>query len=207
MKKSIRAELLRKRDAIPPALKAQKDAAIWQRLSALEEFRRAENVMMYVSFRSEADTKRFLQNVIAFGKKLILPFVDSKNRVLELYEVRDASELVRGYMGIPEPGIKENRRVDFNAVDLIIIPGVGFDIKGNRLGYGGGYYDRLLSGIGDRGSETSKKEPARTPQPPSPCLIALAFEEQIVEEIPSESHDIKMDMIVTEKRLIRCASH
>jgi len=198
LKKSIRTELLSRRDAIPPALRLRKDAAIQQRLFALEEFRKALNVMMYVSFRSEADTKSCLPHIIALGKKLILPLVDAANRLLELYEVRDVSELVPGYMGIPEPRIKVNRRVDLSAVDLIIIPGAGFDMKGNRIGYGGGYYDRLLSGIRNQKSTSH-------PQPLPPVLVALAFEEQIIEEIPSEPHDIKMDMLITENRLIRCS--
>jgi len=204
LKKRIRAELLRKRDSIPPELKAQKEAAIRQRLFTLEEFRKSVNIMMYVSFRSEVDTNRYLQDVITLGKKLILPSVDSKNRSLELYEVRNVSELMPGYMGILEPGIKENGRVELNSIDLIIIPGAGFDLKGNRLGYGGGYYDRLLSGIGSRGSVVGE-EPIPNPQSQTPLFLALAFEEQIVEEVPSEPHDVKMDMIITDKRLIRCA--
>ena len=78
-----------------------------------------------------------------------------------------------------------------NDLDIAIIPGAAFDLKGNRLGYGAGYYDKLFSGIRD--TQHSK-----------PVLIALAFEEQIVPEIPSYKHDIKMDKIITDKRTIVC---
>lgn len=200
MKKGIRAGLLKKRDAIPPALKLQKDAAIRQSFFSLEEFRKASYIMMYVSFRSEVETKSYLQDIITIGKELIVPLVDSANRLLELYEIRNVSELVPGYKGIPEPGIKDNRRVELNDIDLIIIPGAGFDEKGNRIGYGGGYYDRLLSGIRKRNLLPDDPHP-------SPMLIALAFEEQIVKEIPSEPHDIKMDMIITDRRVIRCSEN
>ncbi|MBI4682113.1 MAG: 5-formyltetrahydrofolate cyclo-ligase [Nitrospirae bacterium] len=207
MKKKIRARLLRKRDSIPPEQKVLKEEAIAKRLFALEEFRKAKILLAYVSFRSEVDTTRFLQDVINSGKKLVLPVVDSRHRVLKLYEVKETSELEYGYMGILEPGVKEGREVILSDIDLIIIPGAGFDLKGNRLGYGGGYYDKLLSGTKDQEPGTSKKEPAPNPQPPTPFLIALAFEEQVSEEIPSEPHDIKVDMIITDKRLIRCTDN
>lgn len=207
MKKKIRARLLRLRDAIPPELKVQKEAAIRERLFALEEFRRAKCLLAYVSFRSEADTTGFLQDVINSGKKLVLPAVDSRHKVLRLYEVKETSELEYGYMGILEPGVTENREVSLSDIDVVIIPGAGFDLQGNRLGYGGGYYDRLLSGTADRQSGAGKKELTPDPQAPPPFLIALAFEEQLKDEIPSEPHDIKMDMIITESRLIRCTEN
>lgn len=204
MKKKIRAGLLRKRDSIPPELKVQKEEAIEKRLFALAEFRKAGSLLAYVSFRSEVDTTRFLQGVIDSGKKLVLPVVDSRHKVLQLYEVKTTSELEYGYMGILEPGVRENREVTLSEVDLVIIPGAGFDLKGSRIGYGGGYYDRLFSGLGNRRSVSGKKEEAGKPQNPL-FLIALAFEEQIVKEIPSEPHDIKMDMVITDERLIRCS--
>ncbi|MEW6599395.1 MAG: 5-formyltetrahydrofolate cyclo-ligase [Nitrospirota bacterium] len=200
MKKNIRAELLKKRDAIPSELRARKNASIRQRLFSLEEFRNAKNVMMYVSFRSEADTVSCLSHIIASGKKLILPVVDSNNKVLKLYEVRDVAELVPGYMGIPEPGVRENREVELSALDLIIIPGAGFDMKGNRIGYGGGYYDKLLSAVSSERSASGAVSNI-------PLFIALAFEEQIAGEIPSEPHDIKMDIILTDGRMIHCSDN
>lgn len=205
MKKKIRARLLRKRDSITPELKVQKENAIKKRLFALKEYKRANSLLAYVSFRSEVDTTGFLQDVINSGKKLVLPVVDSRNKVLMLYEVKETTELEDGYMGILEPGVRENREVSLSDVDLVIIPGAGFDLKGNRLGYGGGYYDKLLAGIRDQESGVSKKELTPKPQRPGPFLIALAFEEQLEDKIPSEPHDIKMDIIITDNRLIRCS--
>ena len=99
-------------------------------------------------------------------------------------------------MGIPEPAARKSNERGLNDLDIAIIPGAGFDTEGNRLGYGAGYYDKLMSGI-------TKKGPGVRVQGP-PILIALAFEEQIVPRIPSEKHDIKMDKIITEKRTINC---
>jgi len=89
-------------------------------------------------------------------------------------------------MDIPEPPVREGR-MSINDVDLVIIPGAGFDISGSRIGYGGGYYDRLLAGLQK-----------------AVLVIAPAYEEQGLDAIPSEPHDIKVQMIVTDNRLIRC---
>jgi len=193
LKKRLREKLLKRRDSIPPEQKALKEAAIEKSLFDLDVFKSAKTILMYVSFRSEVDTTGYLDDLLKIGIKLILPVVDSRHNVLKLYEVKDTSELAPGYMGIPEPDIRENRRVTIKEIDLVVIPGTGFDINGNRLGYGGGYYDRLLS--------YESKQLAQIEHIPT---IALAFEEQIGEEIPAEPHDITVDMIITDKRVISC---
>lgn len=186
MKKDIRAEVLKKRDSIPPDQKNLKDDAIKNRLLNLEEFLDAKSVLMYVSFRTEVDTLKQLDGILSLKKKLVVPLVNSKQKTLTLYEIKDISELVPGYMDIPEPKVAEDRKVELKDIDIIVIPGTGFDLNGNRLGYGGGYYDRLLS-------NAAKNIPT----------VALAFEEQIVDEIPAESHDMKVDIIITDERIIR----
>jgi 5-formyltetrahydrofolate cyclo-ligase len=187
LKKDIRAEVLKRRDSIPPDRKAEKDSAIKNALFNLEEFIDARSVLMYASFRTEADTLGQLDAILCLGKKLVIPLVDSRQKTLTLYEIRETFELKPGYMGIPEPDVAEDRKVDLKDIDIIVIPGTGFDIRGNRLGYGGGYYDRLLA-------DTDKNIPK----------VALAFEEQIIDDIPSEYHDMKVDIIVTDERVIRC---
>ncbi len=193
MKKRLREKLLKRRDSIPPEQKALQETSIEKRLFELDNFKNANSILMYVSFRSEVNTRKFLDDIHKMGKKLILPLVDARHKVLKLYEVKDNSELAPGYMGIPEPDVRENRRVTIKDIDLVVIPGTGFDIQGNRLGYGGGYYDRLLS--------YESKQLAEVEHIPT---VALAFEEQIGEKIPAEPHDIQVDMIITDKRLIMC---
>ena len=193
MKKKLREKHLKRRDSIPPEQKALQETSIEKRLFELDNFKKANSILMYVSFRSEVNTRKFLDDIHKMGKRLILPLVDARHKVLKLYEVKDNSELAPGYMGIPEPDVRENRRVTIKDIDLVVIPGTGFDIQGNRLGYGGGYYDRLLS--------YESKQLAEVEHIPT---VALAFEEQIGEEIPAEPHDIQVDMIITDKRLIRC---
>jgi 5-formyltetrahydrofolate cyclo-ligase len=189
LKKSLRDILLKKRDHIKPELKKAKEAAIKKRLFALFDFKRAKSILFYASFRSEVDTITCLQDALKLRKRISLPVVDTKNKKLKLFEIRDISELAPGYMGIPEPTVKKGREILLKDVDIAIIPGIGFDITGSRLGYGAGYYDRLL------GHESQKEDL---------ITVALAFEEQIVPKVPNEGHDVKVDKIITEKRIINC---
>jgi len=185
----LRRELLKKRDSIPSQVRKAKDAAINERLLSLDEIRNANVLFFFASFRSEVNTLDAIAQLISDGKRLVLPKVDNERHILLLYEVKGMEELAEGYMGIPEPSVlTEDRMVEINGVDAVIIPGAGFDVEGNRIGYGGGYYDRLLSLL-------TRHVP----------VIGPAYEEQIIDSIPSESHDIKVNMIVTDRRLIRCA--
>jgi 5-formyltetrahydrofolate cyclo-ligase len=185
MKRAIRKEILKKRDEISPDLKSVKNALIKERLFSLPEFINANTVFFYASFRSEVETLSIIKESIKMGKKIVLPKVDKERHRLKLHEIKDISELSPGYMGIPEPSPFNERLVTLDNIDLVIIPGAAFDFSGNRLGYGGGYYDILLS-------ENTRKVP----------IIALAYEEQLVDSIPSEKHDVKVDIIVTDKRVI-----
>lgn len=195
MKPPLRQLLIKRRDTITSQQKKLKEAAIEKRLFALDLFRDAKCILFYVSFRSEVNTRKCLRDVIKSGKKLVLPAVDRVHRTIKLYETRALSELAPGYMGIPEPENRDDRKVSLRRIDLVIIPGVGFDLRGTRLGYGGGYYDRLLSYESKRLARVKKHI----------ATIALAFEEQIGDKIPAEPHDIRVDVIITDKRVIRCS--
>lgn len=185
-KAGLRRELLRRRDHIPPVVRKVKDREIEARLYGLDEFISAKVIFFFASFRTEADTSGMITKSLQEGRKVILPKVEGKD--LGLYEIKGIAELRPGYMDIPEPSVlSDDRRADINEVDLIIIPGAAFDEAGNRIGYGGGYYDRLLSGL-------QKDIP----------VVAPAYEEQVEDCIPSEPHDIRVQMIVTDRRVIRC---
>lgn len=177
---------MQKRDEIPPDLKAQKDFLIKKRLYSTPEFTNVQTVLFYASFRSEVNTLSMIQESLGMGKRVVLPKVAAERRALVLYEIKDLTELTSGYMGIPEPPAQNERLADLEEIDIVIVPGAGFDLSGNRLGYGAGYYDSLLS-------DKKKDVP----------VIALAYEEQIVDSIPAEEHDVKVDMLVTDKRVLR----
>ena len=183
-KRLIRKEVISRRDALSISVRKAKDERISRRLLALPEFIKARTILFYASFRSEVDTIELLQNSIINNKTVVLPRVDVQNSSLTLYEIRTMQDLAPGCYGILEPRVNEDRRVHDAGIDLMIVPGVAFDEDCNRLGYGKGYYDRLLS---------HKNAPA----------VALAYEEQILAHIPSDAHDIKMDKIITDKRIMQ----
>lgn len=137
--------------------------------------------MFFASFRSEVETANMIRRALTGGKRVILPKVRGKD--LELFEIRDYDQdIATGAWGIPEP--RESAPAKVEEADLIVVPGAAFDEHGNRLGYGAGFYDKLLPGF--------KK-----------ATVALAFELQIVPKIPADPHDVSVKKIVTEKRVIQ----
>ncbi|MGC2062211.1 MAG: 5-formyltetrahydrofolate cyclo-ligase [Thermodesulfovibrionales bacterium] len=189
-KAALRKELLQRRNSIPPEVRKVKSGAILTNLEALDEIRNAGTVLLFASFRSEVDMTGMISSALAAAKRVILPKVDTGTRTLHLFEIHSPDELVPGYMGIPEPpGTADTQLRDINEIDAVIIPGACYDEKGNRVGYGGGYYDRLLSGLQN-----------------TVPIIAPAYEEQVEETIPAEPHDIRVGIIVTDRRVIRCGA-
>ncbi len=179
------------RTAAHAARKAQADKEgvskrITDTVIGLPEYQDANCVMWYVDVRAEVRTRHALPDAVASGKQIVIPFcVDGE---LELFHLESMDELTEGMYGILEP--KEElrevaaKRVPVEQLDLILVPGVAFDAVGGRTGHGKGYYDKLL-------------ENARPDAP----LVSLAFECQIFDEIPMQSHDIYMDKVVTENNV------
>ncbi|MEW6001993.1 MAG: 5-formyltetrahydrofolate cyclo-ligase [Nitrospirota bacterium] len=185
-KETLRKKALEKRNSIPSSERKKKDELIKNKLFEMTEFKRANTIFFYASVRTEVDTMGMMEESLKMGKRVVVSKVDRERHRLILYEIKDINELSPGYKGIPEPSSYNARIVDIRGVDVVIVPGAGFDSFGNRLGYGAGYYDILLSKI-------KKKIP----------LVALAYEEQLIGFIPSEFHDVKMDVIVTDKQVIK----
>lgn len=198
-KQDYRKAALARRDAIPEIDRERYSRMIIDKLLESKELKGADNVLVYCSYLSEVDTHALIERLLYKGKRVYCPKVtDPKNGIMEFYEVRGMKDLTEGYHGIPEP-VTTDRYVtgeamhdlDSNHTDmlhtdtLMILPGVAFDRDCNRIGYRGGFYDRYI------------------PRIPGAYLIALAFEEQISEDIfPMESHDIKPDAIYTQARII-----
>ncbi|HHN63788.1 MAG TPA: 5-formyltetrahydrofolate cyclo-ligase [Nitrospirae bacterium] len=184
-KSQLRREVLSRRDGIPPQVRTVKDREIMQRLITYRAFKEAEVLMLFASFRSEINTFPIIEHALKEGKGVVLPRVNREEKVLDLFYIGSLDELVEGYMGIKEPDPERCRPATVDSLDLVVLPGVAFDEKGGRLGYGGGYYDRLLASLRD-----------------NPILVGLAYEEQVVDEIPLEEHDRRVQIIITDKRVI-----
>lgn len=180
MKNEIRKQVLEARFKLTPQERKAKTSEIEKKLFPLPEFRAAASVLFYASFRSEVETGDMIRRALAEGKRVVLPKV--KGKELALFEIEDFdADVSPGTWEIPEPA--HGAPADVRSIDLIIVPGAVFDGRGNRLGYGAGFYDRLLSAY------------------PGPT-VALAFEVQIVPEVPVSAHDVPVKKIITERRII-----
>ena len=184
-KRALRERILAARDALEGRTRSEESASIAQRIAELPSFRSAACVVLTLPFRSEWDTHPLLHDALARGAAVALPRVNDVSRMIELHRVRDAlADVAAGYRGIPEP-LASLPRVPPADVEWILVPGVAFDVHGRRLGYGGGYYDRLLPLL-----------------PPSASKIAGAFELQLVENIPAAPHDLTVNAVATPARLV-----
>ena len=184
MKNKIRKQVLDARFGIQAEERRSKSREIEATLFGLPEFRAANRVMLFASFQSEVETHHLIRRALAEGKQVVLPRVKGKD--LELIEIENFDRDVQpGAWGIPEPAA--GKPVALSDIGLIVVPGAVFDQQGNRIGYGGGFYDRLLPRFTGR-------------------TVALAFELQIVPKVPTDAHDVPMQKIVTEKRVIEVRS-
>jgi 5-formyltetrahydrofolate cyclo-ligase len=188
-KRALRKKVLSLRDALTPEERVRKSRAIKSLLFRLPEFIQAKTVMFFISFRSEVLTEEMIKAAISLQKRVVVPVTDRENCCLVLSELQDYDhDLVPATYGIPEPKKEKMKEISPEELDLIVAPGSVFDAKGRRIGYGGGYYDKLL----------------RCLQGKIP-VAALAFELQIVNEVPcNPDRDIPVDLIITENRMVRC---
>jgi 5-formyltetrahydrofolate cyclo-ligase len=186
-KKNLRKKILALRDSLPQEERNKKSISIQEHLFSLPEFIEAKTVALFTSFRSEVLTESMIRDALSLSKAVVVPVTDLTKRRLVFSRLLDYSEdLSPGTWGILEPKPACIRAVAPEAIDLIMTPGAVFDPKGNRIGYGGGFYDGLLA---------SFHKPA----------VALAFSLQLIESVPAESgHDVPVDMIITEDGVIRC---
>lgn len=186
--KQLRKDILKMRDNLSPEDRAEKSRKICEQLLNLEEIRNSSSIFLYVNFRSEVETMSLLQTFIDSGKTVSVPITYVKERRLDAIRITDpATQFEPGYCDIPEPArnILESNLVKPETLDAILLPGSVFDERCGRFGYGGGFYDRFVSSV------------------PKASRIGLAFELQIVERAPLQAHDELLDLVVTEKRVIR----
>ncbi|OQA57344.1 MAG: putative 5-formyltetrahydrofolate cyclo-ligase [Candidatus Omnitrophica bacterium ADurb.Bin277] len=179
IKRKLRRELLNKRAAIPFSSRVKKSRRIAAKLLKEPLLNKARRVALYRDVPPEVRVSALFGTILK-SKELFLPCTNTVKKTLSLRRVRSVKkDLCRGAYSIPEPR-KRCPELPASQMDLIIIPGVGFDRKGNRLGRGGGYYDRLLR---------------KAPKVPK---IGVCFKEQFVKKIPVSRHDIPVDRVITD---------
>jgi len=189
-KDSLRKDILQKRLRLPFEEIFELSSTIQKKFLEIRELKGAKRLALYASFKNEVLTETILEYAVAHRKEVFFPRIVREKKGLMFLKVHDKEDLASGSYDIKEPvhshrGIHQPEIAVSSSLDIIVVPGIAFDTNGNRLGYGKGYYDKVLGSI----KET--------------CLIvALAFDFQIVNTIPAEAHDIKMDKIITESRVI-----
>ena len=188
-KADVRREVLACRDALPAQGAEAASRAIWERLRELPEFERARCVMFFASFGSEVRTLPMIADALRLGKRVALPACVPATRELDVREVCDCEQhLAPGVWGIPEPRCDLCGPVGLEEIDVVVVPGVAFDATGGRVGYGGGFYDGFLC--------------AYQRERPDGLVVALAFDCQVVDRVPTKPKDVPVPLILTEHRAI-----
>ena len=187
MKQTLKQQILEKRTSLSREEIKEKSNKIKNNLFSLKEFNEAKNIMLYISFNTESDTQKIIRELLNKKEKIIVvPYVIKGDLRLHLSELKNINELEPKTFGILEPKEMYIREFNPDKLDLVIVPGIAFDKKGHRIGYGYGYYDRFL--------KTIKKKAVK---------IGLAFDFQLIENIPEEEHDVPMNIVVTDKEILR----
>lgn len=182
-KRALRAEVSEARLRLSAQDRAERSRRVADRVATLEAFARARILALYSSLGAEVDTSGIARRALEAGKVLAWPRVDPGARALEFASCLPEA-LVPGPLGSREPP-GEADRVELGRIDCILVPGVAFDARGRRLGRGRGHYDATLAAL-----------------PRRAVRIGLAFEVQVVPEVPREGHDVPLDAVVTEERVL-----
>ncbi len=176
MKKIIREALLQKRELHTTA---EEDAnRVKEKFLSLPQLKEAKYILLYYPHKNEVNTISIISELLKQDKIVLLPKVQ-KDTILPI-QIKSLNDLKKGYAGIKEP---KGETVSPEKIDIIVVPGVAFDKQGYRLGYGKGFYDRFLSNI-------------------NPLKVGLAYDFQILENLPKEQHDVPLDIIITPSKII-----
>lgn len=186
-KYEIRRQILELRRALTPEYIQERSHMIEEKIIQHSRYQQAQVLLCYISTQGEVCMKELIQHAWKSGKIVAVPRVSGRD--MEFYEISSLDELENGTYGIMEP-IRTCSRAEYNEKDsVMVIPGIAFDYEGNRIGYGGGYYDRYLSSR--RGI----------------YKFAPAFSMQIVPRIWNESHDMRVDCLVSEEKVMECVRY
>jgi 5-formyltetrahydrofolate cyclo-ligase len=185
-KSGIRTDMIKMVDALSDDDFKEKTGKVEERLFDFANFIEANIPLLYMNLRHEVPTQRILKWCFEHNKIVVLPAFGKEKRTMTLMKVDDIEkDLKPGPRGVLEPDPERCKRVPIDQVDIAIIPGFAFDEKGGRIGSGHGYYDRLIPKL----AVTTRK-------------VALIFEDHIIPQVPMESHDKYVDIVITDQRII-----
>jgi 5-formyltetrahydrofolate cyclo-ligase len=192
-KQALRVRVLEQRNLLSADVRCELSRQVMKNMFSLPEFSCAETVFFYVNFRSEVETLEGVKHALAESKTVAVPYCVLEERRLNFVQIKDVEkDLVEDAYGIlePKPSIRHNRRVPLERADVVLLPGSVFDLRGGRMGYGAGYYDKTFGGLRLKST-----------------LIGLAFDFQVLplgSLVPMADHDVFVGKIVTDKKVIDC---
>jgi 5-formyltetrahydrofolate cyclo-ligase len=186
-KNSLRQEVLAKRDAISQATRQAYTVDLLVNISSLPEWKKANTVLLYLGIKTEFDPTPLVEAALSMEKTVVLPRILKAENRLEIRQIQSLDQdLVSGVWGLREPDPSSCPEIEPAKLDFVLVPGVAFDLQGNRMGYGAGFYDRLLSD-------------QRLVAP----RISAFFSEQLVDQVPHEAHDLPVDIMVMPRQILR----
>ncbi len=185
-KQKLRKELKKVLSQLSEDSRIDLSAQITGRVQKMDAYLKGRCLFIYVSKSDEVQTLRLIQEALSQGKEVFVPKVSQTTGLITVCQIKDwEKDLEPGFYGILEPKNQCPVLEDLSQIDLFLIPGLGFDKQGNRLGRGKGMFDQFLSVVKNKDT-----------------IIALAFDCQVVSQIPSEAHDFQMPCVVTEKQVL-----
>lgn len=186
IKERILSEISEKLAGLPTGELERKQKTIENNFMEFANFMESRTALLYTGTSSEVSTAEIIKRSLDIKKEIALPAVSDSKHVIHLLKINNYDkDLVRRKFNILEPDPKICKKMAIDQIDIAVIPGLAFDEKGGRIGYGQGFYNRLITKL----PETTRK-------------ISLAFEEQIVNQIHMESRKYSVDIIITDKRVI-----
>ena len=185
-KSTLRKNMIRQRKNMKLEDVSAFSTKIINTIMELPEFIKSKNIMLYLNFNNEVDTTPLVTWCFNNGKTVIAPYCIQSTREIIPFEINNlTTDLTKSTFGVMEPKHDLLKKFDIDDIDLIIVPGVVFDKHCNRIGFGAGYYDRFLS---------KKSKEAIT--------IGIAYDYQIIDEVPTDIYDVPLNFIVTQDRII-----
>ncbi|MDR5586229.1 MULTISPECIES: 5-formyltetrahydrofolate cyclo-ligase [Clostridium] len=185
-KKELRKKILKIRKEMDINKKRNFDNIIHNKFLKSKFYSQCRNIFVYISYDSEIDTKTIIRKALEDGKNIYVPRTNYNTKLMEAVKISSLENLIKDKHGILQP-TESGLAVELEEIDLIIMPGVAFDNNGGRMGYGGGFYDRYMS----KCSKNIQK-------------ISLAYDFQILDNVPMDSHDTRVNSIITENKEIVC---
>ncbi|HKL76165.1 MAG TPA: 5-formyltetrahydrofolate cyclo-ligase [Halanaerobiales bacterium] len=187
-KEILRKKWMKKRKKVAKKEGDIKSKIISKKILSLKEIKESKNIMIYVSYRSEVSTNKLIISLLNNNKRIFAPYCIKDEKRMEVVEIENPDQdLEKGAYGIKEPAKRiRNNKIDPKNLDIVVVPAVAFSKSGYRVGYGGGYYDRFLERLANK-----------------TITIGINYEEMLFDTVPKEDHDLAVDMVVTDKRLLR----